>query len=69
MISAMNHCPDYEGACMECERPWPCETAEVRRELAEYLRAMPLTPSDYAMYDDGRRDGYQSAADRIDIED
>lgn len=37
---------DHDSHCIWCGDRWPCDTGLMRRELADYLRAMPVAPND-----------------------
>lgn len=66
-MGAMDH-RNSDGRCIWDHETWPCKAAQVRHELAEYLRNLPLTNTgDYA-YDVGRDAGIERAADAIDTE-
>lgn len=53
--------------CIWCHDLWPCRTAQVRHELAGYIRALPLGGTGCPDYDAGREAQRDSIADTIDI--
>ena len=66
-MGAMDHRETDSGICIWCHDRWPCQTAQIRRELAGHIESLPVGRTGDAPYDDGREAGMQSAADAIDI--
>lgn len=69
-MAAMDHKSNGEfgwrDLCIWCHESWPCEVAWIRRELAEHIRGISITPSGHPSYDDGKDAGLDLAAERID---
>lgn len=61
------HHVEGDGTCLYCGEIWPCPVATMRRELAYYLRGLPVGSTGDPVYDNGREAGLASAADSIDI--
>lgn len=58
---------ESDGICIWDHKPWPCMVAQVRQELAAYLRDLSVGSTGDPAYDNGREAGIQSAADAIDV--
>lgn len=62
-MAAMDHRPIGDGRfteCIHCCETWPCPTADMRRELADFLRRSRVSAHE--------TDGVGKAAELIDIE-
>jgi len=63
-MGAMDHERGADGICRYCDEAWPCTVAEIRRELAEYIRSNIQPPFD--IYDESRVQGQEMDANSID---